>query len=295
MKKHRYIICAPALSGSAGIRALYVLRDELEAHGYDAWMFVFARKVKRMASSRKQILKIDKASQENDVVVYPETVWGNPLGFKHVVRWLLNKPGALGGSPRLARGELVFAYVPRYLPSAPCLRVDVIDRSLFYDAGRTRDVDATFVYKGGYVRETPELAGLFEITMSNPRTRQELAGLLQHTRTLYTHDADSSLLIEALACGVQVKVITKTGIADYQMPDPLFDRSLFEKQLVEFIAQSQVMSTVKVSRVSLYLRKLMIPFNFAFLCLFAALRRIHPSPWTRRWNGYLSQCVFLRP
>ena len=295
MRRRRYIICAPALSGSAGVRALYVLRDELEAHGHEARMFVFARKARRLASTVKQILKIDEDSRNRDVVVYPETVWGNPLGFRRVVRWFLNRPGLLGGTAHLNSGELSFVWSRRYFPTGPCLRVDVIDRSLFYNAGCVRDTDATFVYKCGRVRETPELAGLTEITMDSPSSRQDLANLLRHTRTLYTHDGDSSLLVEALACGAQVKVITKTGFADYRMLDPLVDRQVVERQLAEVVALTQDMSEGNVCQIGLVVRRFARPVNFVFLCLFAALRRIHPSTWTKKWNGFFSQCVYLHP
>lgn len=283
------------MSGSAGVRALYLLRDELAAHGHDAQMFVYARTSRRLMSTPNQVLRVDAKTREHDIVVYPETVWGNPLGFRRVVRWVLNTPGLQGGSSRFDDGELVFAWAPRYLASAPCLRVDTIDRSLFYDDHCKRDTDAVFVHKNGHVRATPELADAVEITIDRPASRQDLAALLRCTRTLYSHDANSSLMAEAEACGAEVKLITKTGFADYQPLDPPFNRALFEVQLADFISQTQSMPATEVSRSFLIMRSLFRPLNFVFLCLFAALRRLHPSPWTRKWSAYYSQCVFLHP
>lgn len=295
MKKRRYIICAPAISGSAGVRALYLLRDELEAHGYDAQMFVYGRMSRRLASTTKQLFKIEAETRECDIVIYPETVWGNPLGFRRVVRWILNESGLLGGKHRVEKGELVFAWVSRYQSSVPCLRVDTIDRTLFYDANCKRDTDAAFIHKGGCARATPELASAVEITIDNPAARQDLADLLRRTRTLYSHDANSSLLAEAEACGTKVKLVTKTGFADYQPLDPPFNHELFEEQLANFISQTQAMPPAKVRHSFLIMRTLLRPLNLVLLGLFAVLRRIHPSPWIRKWNGFFSQCVFLHP
>lgn len=131
MNHARYIICASALSGLVGVRALYVLRDELEAHGQEAQMFVFARKARRLASTTKQVLKIDEDSRNRDVVVYPETGWGNPLGFRRVVQWFLNRPGLSGGTAHFGRGEIPFVWSRRCFSTGPCLRVDVIGHALF--------------------------------------------------------------------------------------------------------------------------------------------------------------------
>ena len=45
MERKKYIICAPLYSGSAGVRALYMLRDILEKKGFDAKIFCLSKKV----------------------------------------------------------------------------------------------------------------------------------------------------------------------------------------------------------------------------------------------------------
>jgi len=44
------------------------------------------------------------------VVIYPEIVFGNPLGAKNVVRWLLNDPGFFSGKIYYGPNEIYFKY-----------------------------------------------------------------------------------------------------------------------------------------------------------------------------------------
>lgn len=47
---------------------------------------------------------------KNAIVIYPETIDGNPLNARKVVRWFLNKPGALTGRIVFGADELFFYY-----------------------------------------------------------------------------------------------------------------------------------------------------------------------------------------
>lgn len=50
------------------------------------------------------------ADIRNAIVIYPEVIKGNPLRAEKVVRWLLNKPGALSRKVKFDDGDLIFYF-----------------------------------------------------------------------------------------------------------------------------------------------------------------------------------------
>ena len=96
------------------------------------------------------------------------------------------------------------------------------------------------MHKGGKWKDVPELKGAVEINMHFPKTRQELAHLLQTTEILYSYDDCSALLDEAYFCGAKVKLITKDGFKDYS-PETFFDPALLDEQLKTFFEITQKM------------------------------------------------------
>lgn len=213
--KASYLIMAPEYQhNSAGVRALYRLKDELIARGYKA------RMVQKCFASN------------NDIVVYPEIVSGNPLGGKTVARWVLNKPGLLGGEQSYDENELIFTWDKKYYDTH-ILTIPVIE-DFFINEGLPRKGGCFWVGKGGSVPRIHETDGLIEITYDWPKTRQELATLLNEKEVFYTYDNNTSLITEAKACGCKVVVIGEELKND-------FDENIkhWESQLEEFIRLTQ--------------------------------------------------------
>ena len=233
----RYLIWAPPFCGSAGVRALYKLATELREHGQSVslWSWGDTRQ-----PGFDYAESITPQMREEDIVVYPEVVAGNPLQMRNVVRWVLFFPGRNGGESNYHPSEKIFTWKDNYYPGAPKLTVDIIDRELFFDAGLPRTRDCTFIHKGNKWKNVPELDGLTEITMEWPKTRTELAQLLQTTNTLYSWDNCSTLLEEAILCGVSVKIITDDGFCNFH-PIPVSSQESFEKEFSFFIHETQSM------------------------------------------------------
>src|SRR5262249_28693770 len=148
----------------------------------------------------------------DSIVVYPETVSGNPLKAKKVVRWTLNTPGLIGGDTFYSNEEMVFVFSPTQLsvvnksvsiPLGPSrvLSVGLIDPAHIYpDPNIDKVFDCSFTHKGAGIRARwplPNEANLKRIEDVTP-TMASLGDVLRRTRTLYSYDHKSTILKEAV-------------------------------------------------------------------------------------------------
>lgn len=236
MKKD-YVIWTPAYAKSNGIKVLHLLYKKLEEKGFNVWLY----SPKPHLQGYKYIKKISKELKKSAIVVYPEIVFGNPLGFQNVARYVLQSPGALGGEKQFHHSEMIFTHNKEFFPQGVLLTLPWIDETIFYEDDSQKVQDCYFVYKGGKFRDAEETKGLLEINMQYPKTQQELADLLRKTKTLYSYDDCSSVLDEAVLCGAAVKIITQDGIKDYDLnyKDLIKDA---EKNFQNFITLTQGMN-----------------------------------------------------
>jgi len=224
-----YIIMAPPYRHtSAGVRALYKLKDELIKRGC-------------------QVSICQGGSAPCDsIVIYPETVAGNPLNGKTVARWVLNYPGLLGGDKEYDKNEIVFTWSELYY-DAPVLMVPLIE-DFFKNENRPRSGGCFWVGKGKILYDDIHYKTIIkyemtEITHEWPHTREELAKLLNEKDTFYTYDNNTMLITEAKKCGCQVVVIGKEIKSDHD--EFIVD---YESQIENFIEVTQnAVGKVKVS------------------------------------------------
>lgn len=210
-----YIIWAPNyVSGSAGVKCLYLLCHYLNSLGYKSYITHSTQTTPELMAP----LLLPRAAKKKlksgqFVIVYPEVVSGNPYGAKHVVRWVLNRPGLLGGTPLYHPDEKVFYYSEvyrRYIanPVSGKLYLPTIDESLFFSnsSPSSRHLTAYYVGKSrfqpGYFKESET----FEITRDFPK-RQMLGEIFRSCKCLYCFDNSSIIIYEAALCGCPVVVI----------------------------------------------------------------------------------------
>ena len=111
-----YVYSPPWVNWSAGIRVLHYLCDLMNKSGFESYLVLHGAKVKNSLSEDlitpvvdSVLLEKHKNSNKKIIVIYPESISGNPLNAMYVIRWVLNFPSLLAG-PKNFQGEIVLAY-----------------------------------------------------------------------------------------------------------------------------------------------------------------------------------------
>jgi O-antigen biosynthesis protein len=167
-------------SGSAGVRALYKLVDELVARGVQAEAGPVGM------------------GPRDWINVYPEIVAGNPSGAQMVVRWVLAPPR---GPVEWGPDDLVMRWVGPTWPDGDRLLVDLIEPGLFYPKATPGVGTLVWVGKGNS-GGTEWTGGV--ITLDHPADRLQLADWLRAADLVYSYDGFSMLNVEAAICGTPV-------------------------------------------------------------------------------------------
>lgn len=234
-----YIIVIQKYSKSNGIRVLLKLARLIKNAGYPVYLFT---ENDNLNNEFNCICDISRSMRKNDIVIYPEIIRKNPLGFQNVVRYILYYPGVNGGDEEYDDYEYKVTYLDEYYPGADKLTIPSLDSSIFYkDDNVTKSVDCYFVHKRGKFRELENSENMIEINMDYPSSRKELGDLLRKTKTLYSYDDNSLILDEAYACGCKVKIIQPDGIYDWHSNYSNMIES-FEKDFDKFIKKTQCLN-----------------------------------------------------
>jgi hypothetical protein len=217
-----YIYAPEWRDTAAGIKVLHLLCHHLNNSGVNAWLVIHGPKsgksvqVSTLNTPRltKKIAKEHRSIGLVPIVVYPETIYGNPLRASIVVRYLLNYPGILGGPEKFDKSELLIAISRDISKAIPCdgvLWMPTLDEKeypiskrnghyLLY-AGKYRDLisepnigntlyNCVEIFRHGKERQTPD----------------EVKDLLGEAKLLYVFE-NTMLSLEARISGVPVVVM----------------------------------------------------------------------------------------
>ena len=164
---------------SGGIRALHVLRDELEARGSRAVMSYRERPADAIA-------------------IYPEVTPDNPLGSERIVRWLLNRADLPNDGPTYAWETGMGDW--------PLLTVDIIERELWVPNTGPRTGGVGYWIGKGHADPAVLPDGAEHIGRHNYPTRPQLAARLASLDHLISFDPFTAVNLEAVLVGTPVQI-----------------------------------------------------------------------------------------
>ena len=218
-----------------GIVVLHKLGKTLSDLGYK----VFLISSKTLSNSGCKLINTNEAfvlsKQKESVVIYPEIVKGNPLDCQKVVRWILYKPGFIGGETTFNAQELIFTFSKFFVSqtiyqSVP--ELSVIDSNIekFQNKGLERSGICFLLKKGKYklteqnhlnryilpfLKDTSFLQAedlILDYQLSKPNLNVFLSDYFNKFKIFVSLDTSSYHSVQAALCGCVSVVIPDVEI-----------------------------------------------------------------------------------
>lgn len=164
------------------------------------------------------------ADNDNFIAIYPEIVNGNPLKAKTVVRYILNKPGAMmgygqPGPTTYPESDHKFIFSKIFdtfgVDDDHLLFLPIVNLHVFKDQGKKRTKTAYLVGKGINTQVHPKDS----VYINRPLAydQQALADLLNECHTFYSYDPVTAMFEIARLCGCRVVVVPNGSYSNEEM------------------------------------------------------------------------------
>ncbi len=225
---HPYLIYAPDYTPiSGGVRVMHLLCHALNELGYRA-ILACDKTHPQLNTPHCSVSAMPELCRElqkhgfKPIAVYPEIVHGNPFNALCVVRYLLNRPGHIGGPIEFDATDILYAYDDYFVSpgmSAKILTIPTIDPLIYHNNQPQTERRKVCFYARKYRIFKNKLPPSFHdghIDLSYPeRPWSVIARILQDSRLLYCYEP-SGITLEAVLCGCPVAYV----LSDYMDAQP---------------------------------------------------------------------------
>lgn len=178
------------------------------------------RNFKVNKSFDNKILNDLKSIRNNDewIVIYPEITFGNPLGAKHVIRWLLHNPGQHTGKIYYGPGELHVKYhhgfSDFYFPGATLskniLNISYFPLDLYNDNELTLERSGTaYCLRKGRGRLL--VHDVENSILIDGMSHEEVANVFRRVKRFISYDLYTAYSVFAALCGCDSIVVPEDG------------------------------------------------------------------------------------
>lgn len=227
----KIVIYSPSYSeSSGGIIVLHKLCDLLIQEGFNAGFFVEENQSFFVNSTYKSnSFKSIELDPQNDIIIYPEIILGNPLNFKKVIRYILNVGHVtLNRKSTWSNTDFWVYYSEKFYDGIkPKNLLTISDSKLEY----FKDYKVDRLYKEcfSYRKNHDSLDKLDIIHSPNAIeigfnvTDENLIKIFNSCERFYCYDTESHLSVLASLCGcdsiiVPNKTTTKEQVINTQPP-----------------------------------------------------------------------------
>lgn len=198
---------------SGGVIALHKLANDLNALGERAYLYTSYKNPEWGG----ELYNGQNLDLEKTFVIYPEIICGNPLGYKHVVRWILNTPGAVGGDGIYTDDDLIFKYCDFF--KAPNenkvignlrtldARVDFWSENL----NKQRNGECYLIRKGG--NKILDKHGVGAINIDYYADNEQLRNILSQKEVCISYDSETFVSVQAAMAGCLSIVVPRNDIS----------------------------------------------------------------------------------
>jgi hypothetical protein len=207
MSDIKFVIYSPGYqANSGGLIALSRLAHNLALIGEQS--YVIGSKGPGHLGEELQGRRFD---QESTIMVYPEIIYDNPLGYKHIVRWILNS--AHNPYPE---EDYLFKYAEFFTSFNEHnvkgeLTAFNLELDFWVDLGYERSGECYIVRKGAHKSLTHHAPG--SICLDGFPNNEYLREVFNRTIRFICYDSETFLATQASLCGCEVIVIPRDNVS----------------------------------------------------------------------------------
>ena len=257
MKKKVLIISPSYQEDSGGVIVLHKLCSILRQLGYKSFLhpyfvsyhlqkdsiqnyfLIFSDRIKRTIKKYETnpifetpVIFDTKGIDWNDwVVIYPETVSGNPMGAKNVVRWLLHNPGYHTGQVLYGPGELYFKFssgisdFQNFGSLTSDLNLKVIHYPLeYYNTKNVSSIRSGTAYSLRKGKNKVIKHNLEDSILIDEKSHKEVSEIFKKVNRFISYDTLTAFSVFAVLCGCESVVIPDKGVSIDQWYEEPQDR-----------------------------------------------------------------------